>query len=174
MVTEASTRGNQVPMPDQRWQSHRRRPLTGLGTLSHRVAPNARTGTRIHSGQIAPTRQGSRLQHRDIRSSCGTPHGPRPIHATSMARIWPVGSPANMASGPRHSVAAMNRVRPSGPPSAQEKHPRSTLIVRSTSPPSRMRTHRALGTSPTRPHLRHRRRSHPAHRLQDRPKPGGS
>jgi hypothetical protein len=43
--------------------------------------------------------------------------------------------------------AMMNNVFFSSPPSMQAKQPRSTAMVSSTSPPSRTRTHRLLGTS---------------------------
>ena len=57
---------------------------------------------------------------------------------------------AAMLSGPPHSFAARNSVLPSPPPSMQAKQPRSSAIVCSTSPPSRTRTQRRLGTSRTR------------------------
>src|SRR5258708_25120190 len=41
----------------------------------------------------------------------------------------------------------MNNVLPSAPPSMQEKQPRSNSTACSTSPPSRTRTQRLLGTS---------------------------
>src|SRR5437773_7336306 len=53
-----------------------------------------------------------------------------------------------MFSMPRHSVAIRNKVLLPTPPSMQAKQPRSRLIVCSTSPPSRTRTQRLLGTSP--------------------------
>ena len=46
-----------------------------------------------------------------------------------------------------HCAATMNSVRPSGPPNAHEKHPRSTSTVLRTVPPSATRTHRLPGTS---------------------------
>jgi hypothetical protein len=49
---------------------------------------------------------------------------------------------------PRHSFAIRNNVLLQIPPSMQAKQPRSRLIVCSTSPPSRTRTQRLLGTSP--------------------------
>jgi hypothetical protein len=66
-----------------------------------------------------------------------------------MVSNCPVRSSATSAafSMPRHSVATMNSVLRCGPPSMQAKQPRSALTVCSTSPPSRTRTQRLLGTS---------------------------
>src|SRR5439155_11965879 len=63
------------------------------------------------------------------------------------ASSWPVRDLSVMRSVPRHWVATMNSVVRSGPPSAQEKQPRSSRIVSITAPPSRTRTHCWLGTS---------------------------
>src|SRR5438552_18866192 len=63
-------------------------------------------------------------------------------------RCMPMLGWALMFSMPRHSVAIRNKVLLPTPPSMQAKQPRSRLIVCSTSPPSRTRTQRLLGTSP--------------------------
>src|SRR5262252_10328308 len=73
---------------------------------------------------------------------------PTPGAGASAASTWPVRGSANMFAGPFHSVAIMKSVLRSGPPSAHAAHPRSSSIVWSTSPPSRTRTQRLLGTSP--------------------------
>ena len=52
-----------------------------------------------------------------------------------------------MLATPRHSFAIKNSVCLSTLPRMQAKPPRSSSIVCSTSPPSRTRTHRLLGTS---------------------------
>src|SRR5580700_3407210 len=70
-----------------------------------------------------------------------------PETATSAVTIWPVRGPAAICAVARDSVATMDSVLMFAPPSAQEKQPRSKVIVCSTSPPSRMRTQRLLGTS---------------------------
>src|SRR5262249_50094523 len=74
---------------------------------------------------------------------------PTPVAGASIVSTCPVR--ARATSGilfmPRHSVAIMNNVFLSGPPSMHAKQPRSILIVCSTSPPSRTRTHRLFGTS---------------------------
>src|SRR5713101_523658 len=62
--------------------------------------------------------------------------------------IWPVRNPSVIfSSAPFHSVATMNSVLLSAPPSIQAKHPRSSSIVWSTSPHSRTRTKSLLPTS---------------------------
>ena len=71
-----------------------------------------------------------------------------PAQSTSMVNICPVRGSAIICAGPRHSVATMHSVFISAPPSAQEKQPRSRLMVCNTSPPSRTREQRLLGTSP--------------------------
>jgi hypothetical protein len=50
-----------------------------------------------------------------------------------------------VVASPRHSLTTINSVRPSSPPSMHAKHPRSKVIVCSTSPPSRTRTQRFVG-----------------------------
>src|SRR5829696_1847082 len=54
---------------------------------------------------------------------------PAPGAGARVVRIRPVRSSSAMVSGPRHSLATMNSVLLSVPPSAQAKHPRSSSIV---------------------------------------------
>src|SRR5262245_8190070 len=74
---------------------------------------------------------------------------PTPIAGASIVNTCPVRARAisGISFMPRHSVATMNNVFLSVPPSMHAKQPRSILIVCSTSPPSRTRTHRLFGTS---------------------------
>src|SRR2546430_6779755 len=73
---------------------------------------------------------------------------PTPGAGASTTSTWPVRAPPAMLVVPLHSVATRNNVLLSAPPSAQAKQPRSKSIVCNTSPPSRTRTQRLLGTSP--------------------------
>src|SRR2546429_406072 len=88
----------------------------------------------------------------------GEPHGhPSALHlgygypacgaGARTVSIWPVRDPPAIFSAPFHSVATINSVFLSAPPSIQAKHPRSSSIVCTTSPPSRTRTQRLLPTS---------------------------
>src|SRR5215212_8606544 len=81
----------------------------------------------FHSRRLRPT--GARCRRR------GGQH---------LARSCLLGSALHATPLPRHQ----NNVLLSTPPSMQAKQPRSRSIVCSTSPPSRTRTQRLLGTSP--------------------------
>jgi hypothetical protein len=69
---------------------------------------------------------------------------PTPVAGASIVNTCPVRACATFGISfmPRHSVAIINNIFLSVPPSMHAKQPRSVLIVCSTSPPSRTRTHR--------------------------------
>jgi hypothetical protein len=74
---------------------------------------------------------------------------PAPGTATAAVKTRPVRacSASAILGKPSHSAANMYSVFRCGPPNAQAKQPRSSSIVCNTSPPSRTRTQRLLGTS---------------------------
>jgi hypothetical protein len=61
---------------------------------------------------------------------------PTPGAGASTVSTWPVRAPSATLVVPCHSVAIMNSVLSLAPPSAQAKHPRSSSMVFSTSPPN--------------------------------------
>src|SRR5207248_4336500 len=65
---------------------------------------------------------------------------PEPAAGAATVSTSPARVPSPRLAGPRHSLTTRNRVRRSGPPSAQAKQPRLSVTVSNTSPPSRTRT----------------------------------
>ena len=119
------------------------RPTTRCAS-TRRIRPRARTPTPTR----APPFRVSTRRTQPRADRCRTPTGGRRAgRRPRRPPPAPSARPSNIACGPRHSVATTNSVRPSGPPRAHEKQPRSTSIVCSTSPPSRTRTQCRLGTS---------------------------
>src|SRR6266508_663181 len=123
----------QPPAREGQLERTRQEALRPRGTILHVGA------RRVAQLESRPDDLESRLQ---VSYGQGTPDA-----GASTLSTWPARGPFNMFSGPLHSFAIMNSVLRSAPPSAQAKHPRSSSILCSTSPPSRTRTHCSLGTS---------------------------
>ena len=115
--------------------------------------PNGMAVTPDNSTLIIAESHGKRLTAFDITADGSLSNRrvwDRQDHEGSRWRVrcMPMLGWALMFPMPRHSVAIRNKVLLPTPPSMQAKQPRSRLIVCSTSPPSRTRTQRLLGTSP--------------------------